>query len=65
MNSHVPLLPEVLNVNGKLYGLCNACFRVVRVNKPFFGSMHRCLSAEERKRFNEEQERAAAPQYKR
>lgn len=40
---------EVLIVGGKIYGVCADCERFLQVNKFLFGSMHICLSEEERK----------------
>jgi hypothetical protein len=35
-------------VNGKLYGVCDNCGEIVRINKPIIGSLHLCRSEEER-----------------
>lgn len=32
-----------------IYERCSDCGSVVRINKPIFGSMHLCLSEEEKK----------------
>lgn len=38
---------ERVVVAGGVYLLC-ICFRIVRVNKPFFGGLHYCISRSER-----------------
>ncbi len=34
-------------VNGKVYALCKECGSLVRLNKPFIGSMHLCSASDE------------------
>lgn len=34
-------------VGNKWYGLCSCCMRLVRINKPFFGSLHLCMARED------------------
>ena len=33
---------------GKIFGTCEMCEKVVRLDKPLIGSMHLCLEQEER-----------------
>jgi len=35
-------------IDNKIYAQCEDCRKLVRLNKPLFGSMHVCLSDEER-----------------
>lgn len=35
--------------DGKLYAVCPDCGQLVRINKPIIGSLHVCLSEEERR----------------
>lgn len=35
-------------VGGKWYGQCTDCGKIVRINKPIFGSLHVCLNDDER-----------------
>ncbi len=37
-------------VGKKMYAVCDACKRLVCINKRFFGSVHLCLTEEERQR---------------
>ncbi len=39
---------ELLVVGGKIYAQCKWCHKIIRINKPFFGSFHICLTEEER-----------------
>ncbi len=32
----------IVPINGKVYGVCQKCRWVVRVDKPFVGSLHVC-----------------------
>jgi hypothetical protein len=41
-------LGQVVAINGKTYARCNDCKWVVRIDKPFFGSLHSCVPPEER-----------------
>jgi len=34
-------------VGNRLMGKCYACGKIIRINKPFLGSMHLCLTDEE------------------
>ena len=34
---------ELKIINGKLYGVCAECDKMVRVDKPILGSMHICV----------------------
>ena len=40
---------DLFAIGGKIYGFCKYCGRMVRINKPIFGSFHFCLTEEERK----------------
>jgi hypothetical protein len=33
---------EIVEVGGKLYAYCPECKKLVRVDKPFLGSLHLC-----------------------
>ncbi len=33
---------EIVETGGKLYGVCQQCGGIVRVNKPFLGDLHLC-----------------------
>lgn len=33
---------EIIVIDNKLYGICNKCNRLVRINKPIIGSLHLC-----------------------
>jgi len=33
---------ELLDRNGKRFGICSACRTVIRVDKPLFGGLHFC-----------------------
>jgi len=33
---------KMIITNGKIYALCDTCKQIIRVNKPFIGSMHVC-----------------------
>lgn len=37
---------EIVNIDGKLYGLCADCRKIAHVNKPIFGGIHRRLPKE-------------------
>jgi hypothetical protein len=37
--------------DGKLYDACPNCGKIVRLNKPFFGSAHVCTLPEERQAY--------------
>lgn len=39
--------------NGKIYDKCDYCQKLVKINKAFFGSMHVCVSPQERAKINE------------
>lgn len=39
---------EVVAAGRKLYQRCGVCGGIVRINKPIVGSMHFCLTEEER-----------------
>lgn len=39
----------MFTVGNKLMGRCGVCGKLVRIDKPIFGSIHFCLSDEERK----------------
>jgi hypothetical protein len=41
-------------VGDKMYAVCGYCKKMVCVNKRFFGSIHLCLTAEERQRIDDE-----------
>lgn len=34
---------EIREIGGKVYGLCFDCRKLVRVDKPLFGSLHLCV----------------------
>lgn len=34
-------------INGKLYDVCGTCGKIIRMDKPIFGSLHICLNEEE------------------
>ena len=43
---HVPLKlkpGEVIELHGKLWGRCSGCDKLVRIDKPIFGSLHWCV----------------------
>ena len=40
---------DIIIAGNKLYAICDDCGRLVRVNKPFLGTIHFSLSDEERK----------------
>ena len=42
------LLPGVLEMAGKLWARCPDCAKLVRLDKPLFGSLHICLTDEEK-----------------
>lgn len=43
-------LPDGLFVVGhRIYSICRYCGGIVRVDKPLFGSLHFCLTDEQRK----------------
>lgn len=48
----------IRNLGGKLYGVCNDCGKVVRLDKPLFGSAHLCTTQEERQKYPEQISRA-------
>lgn len=33
---------EILKIGRKIYGWCDGCDSLVRLNKPIFGDMHSC-----------------------
>lgn len=33
---------EIVRVGNKLYGVCNDCHGIIRIDKPIFGSLHIC-----------------------
>lgn len=35
---------EIIQVKHKLYQLCSKCGTLVRINKPFIGSIHVCAA---------------------
>lgn len=35
---------KILIWNGKRYAMCQDCHNIVRIDKPFIGSMHDCYS---------------------
>ena len=41
---------EIIDINGNRYGLCRYCNKVVRLNKSLFGSLHVCVTPEEKER---------------
>jgi hypothetical protein len=38
---------HVYEVGGKLMGVCANCEKLIRIDKPIFGSMHVCATDEE------------------
>lgn len=47
-------LPEgMFESCGKLYGICRYCKKVVRIDKPVLGSMHICVTSEERQQIDD------------
>ena len=36
---------DVIDRNGKRYRVCDACKRVIRVDRPIFGSIHICTES--------------------
>jgi len=36
-----------IDVNGKRYGFCVGCNRIIRIDTPFFGDLHICAIDEE------------------
>lgn len=42
-----PSSNEYLVVGGKIYSTCDDCGKLVRVNKPLFGSLHVCIEDED------------------
>lgn len=41
-------LKDIKEIGGNPYAICDDCNKLVRLNKVFFGSMHVCLSPEEK-----------------
>lgn len=37
-------------IRGRLYGVCANCGGIIRMDKPIFGDLHFCTSAEERRK---------------
>lgn len=33
---------ELVEVNGRVFGICRGCRKLVRLDKPIFGSLHFC-----------------------
>lgn len=33
---------EIIEIAGKIYGKCANCHKLVRIDKPIFGSLHLC-----------------------
>lgn len=38
----------IIQIDKKLYARCLDCGKIVHINKMFFGSLHACLTTEER-----------------
>ncbi len=38
-------------LNGKLYEVCGGCGDIIRLDKPLFGSVHVCATAEEQRKY--------------
>lgn len=38
---------QPIEINGKLMALCQDCHKYVRLDKPFIGSLHVCVTDEE------------------
>jgi hypothetical protein len=38
-------------LGNKLYGVCPNCGKIVRMDKPLFGSFHICTTEEERRKY--------------
>lgn len=34
---------EIVEIGGKMFVLCQDCKGIVRMDKPIFGSLHRCV----------------------
>ncbi len=45
----IPEIGKITETNGKLYSVCQYCHRLVRLNKPVFGSFHVCASTQEQR----------------
>lgn len=45
---------QLIIAGNKIYTVCPYCGRFIRVNKPFLGTLHFCVSSEERKRIESE-----------
>ncbi len=41
-------MKDLIIAGSKIYAQCPTCGSLVRINKPLFGSLHICLSDEER-----------------
>lgn len=35
-------MSKVIVAGGKIYAVCSMCGRLIRINKPIFGSLHIC-----------------------
>lgn len=40
---------EVASIGNKIYAKCAKCMKLIRLNKPFIGSMHLCVEDMEEK----------------
>ena len=45
---------KIKTINGKAWVVCRDCGKIVRFDKPLFGSMHICASPKERKMYAKE-----------
>ena len=56
MNEHVAMKDELPHgwfwIGNKIMGICSVCDRLVRIDKPIFGSLHFCSLTEEEKKEN-------------
>ena len=50
MNKKGELPKGYFTVGNKLMCVCDGCGKIIRVDKPIFGSLHLCLTPEEAKR---------------
>lgn len=41
-------------IGNGIYDVCSGCAKIIRVNKPIFGSVHFCTTDEEREQYSKE-----------
>lgn len=42
-----PQIGKITNSNGKMYTICQCCYKLVRIDKFMIGSLHVCLTDKE------------------